>query len=281
MQDVIKISQYSSLNFSKWKHYFEKDEKYIQVFTFDDIIRTQLSINQDYDISVVLIDLNTNQKKDVDLVFLESDADYDTFYFQYQRMDYGLYKIEIAERGYNDILAECCFEIIDSHRERDTVKLRYTNLENLSGTAFINNNGGNNIFDFRVEGGFLFQNIQFNVESNNFRNQLYNNIQLSAYPYEVKKLTIGTCRGVPVWVARKINLIFSLSEVMINGDTYVRSEGSQPEVIQLDALYPLYVINIDVEPDNFDIEKGSITSLLLTEKREYLMTEDRYRLKIE
>jgi len=113
----------------------------------------------------------------------------------------------------------------------------------------------NRYFDFRFEGGFLPSENNFPVDTNDFRDQRYTQTQLSALPYKVKTLTAGSRAGVPYWVGEKINLIFSCSSVHIGKLEYVRSEGSEPEVNQINELYPLYVYKIALEvKDNYNVK---------------------------
>jgi hypothetical protein len=102
-------------------------------------------------------------------------------------------------------------------------------------------------FDFRVEGGFLPSERTFAADSGDFRDQRYTPTQLSARPYQKKTLCIGNRKGVPYWVGKKINLIFSCSFVEVNGVEHVRSQNSEPEVNPIADLYPLIAYKIELE----------------------------------
>lgn len=249
----LKISQFSSLNFSDWKHDFESEECYVQSFAKRDIIRVQLSQDESANFSFRFIDLGLNKSNDIALTLIDTKDNYKIYSFSYTGLDVGRYRIEILN-DLGEVVSFSSFNVLEREALKDTIRLRYTHRENHYDVMFLEDEE-NLHFDFRVEGGFLYNEFQFKANTNNFRDQFYSDHQLSANPYETRKLTIGTSEGVPIWVGRKVNLIFSLSEVLINGDRYVRSEGSEPEIITLGNLYPKYVFKIDVEPRDFYSER--------------------------
>jgi hypothetical protein len=106
---------------------------------------------------------------------------------------------------------------------------------------------GSVYFDFRVEGGFLPSERTFASESGDFRDQRYTPTQLSSRPYQKKTLCIGGRKGVPYWVGKKINQIFSCSFVEVNDVEHVRSENAEPQINPVADLYPLMVYKIDLE----------------------------------
>jgi hypothetical protein len=274
------ISQYSSLNFSKWKHHFERREDYAQPFSnagsVSDKIRVQLSILQGKFIRFELVNLTAKQRQPVPLTRIGVRGQYTIYYFEYDTDDFeaGEYRIE-AINDIQYVVAYSDFNICNNEL-RDTVLIRYTNRQNIFDAYFLNGDDTNNYFDFRIEGGFLYKDFQFGGESNGFKNQNYNNVQLSSYPTELRTLTIGSSFGVPVWVGRKINLIFSLSDTTIDGRRYVRGDGSETEKVDILSLYPLYVFRIGLEPSDFYSENVLIPDLVVaTENKIVICTEDR------
>ena len=279
----IKISKFSSLNFSEWKNYFQTDTCYVQKFAPGDTIRCQLSLTDDANVSIKFKDHRTGEVSDVNIVELLVQDNLTTYYFEYTGLDFGRYEVFITNYWYEEKVASCVFDVMPPDMLQNTVLFRYENREDRYDTVFLN--GDNHYsFDFRVEGGFLFSEIKSQVNNNTFRDQSYRIYQLSAYPYQTKTLTLGTSRGVPWWVAEKVNLIFSLSDVLIGDDIYTRSEGSSPEVTEIDRNYPLYVIKMDVEPAEIFSEqkkKYPDTYFLVTEDRlSYITTEDSSRITI-
>jgi hypothetical protein len=100
-------------------------------------------------------------------------------------------------------------------------------------------------FNFRVEGGFLPSERSFAAESGDFRDQRYTPSQLSGHPRQKKTLCAGTREGVPYWVGKKLNQLFSCSFVEINGIEHVRSQNAEPKINAVADLYPLIEYKID------------------------------------
>ncbi|MBF0651293.1 hypothetical protein IR083_20960 [Dysgonomonas sp. GY75] len=284
MDNALIISQFSSLNFSEWKHHFEKQEAYWQVFSVLDEIKIQYSVKNDAVFTLTLKNTDTGEIIPLSPIIITGSVDFTTYLLEFPELDNGYYMLRFSN-AYSDTVRYACFckLNIDDLRLRDTVKFRYTNREDNFDAHFIKADGENRYFDFRIEGGFLYGEMIFDNESNGFRNQEYINTQLSAYPFEKHKLTLGTPKGVPIWAARKINLIYSLSEITVDGKTYIRSDGSAPEITQIIPSYPLYVIKIDVEPDDFYSERAPefVPAYLITEDRKnWILTEDKHYIKL-
>jgi hypothetical protein len=105
-------------------------------------------------------------------------------------------------------------------------------------------------FAFRVEGslGKLYP-----VSDDTFyRDQKLNPYQLSSKPRESYDLSMGGSFGVPDWVVRKINWIWSCDSVMMNGKSYGKDPGnnnsSQGIQINEEDDYPLYGLTMLVAP---------------------------------
>lgn len=280
----LKISEFSSLSFSPWRHDFEIDKCYIQKFSQFDKIRCQISIADDSGVKIKFRDFRTGIVSDVNLIELDRKDGFTIYYFEYENLDFGRYQVFATNYWYNDTISSCIFDVLPPEELENTVLFKYQHFRNEYDVIFTNDEDDYFSFDFRVEGGFLYAEMQSNVENNTFRDQRYNIYQLSANPYKVKPLTIGTAKGVPQWVADKVNFIFSLSDILIGDDVYTRSEGSTPELVSLGSLYPLYVIKIDVEPHDIFSEKKKEypdTFYLVTEDKEvYITTEDNSRIKL-
>lgn len=103
-------------------------------------------------------------------------------------------------------------------------------------------------FSFRVEGcrGKLYP-----VSDDTFyRDQKLNPVQLSSKPYGSFDLSHGGSFGIPDWVVRKINWIWSCDSVMINGKSFAKDTGSNNSFagIQINEEddYPLYGLTMQV-----------------------------------
>lgn len=234
---MIKVSEFSALNFrGDWKTDFQQNVEYIQKFLPTDVIRIQYTVTEQ--IIPYLTNHLTGDKTALSPILLsQSNSEY-------------CYQITINNRGIkedtsftlsfesSEVLLSCdfcvCMEL------PGTILLGYTHHENAFDTIFEND------FYFRVEGCFLPQEVQFIHDTEIFRDQRYTPKTLSSIPYEQKKLTIGGGMGVPNWVGRKLNHIFSLSEVYVDDVKMVRGDGDM-EISVIGNYYPLYVYKILLE----------------------------------
>lgn len=250
MAEIISISEFSSLNFrTDWKLPFQHQVDYIQKFLPSDSIQVQYML-ADEAVNVYQKNKETGKitrltpsvheqapgEKYYTVTVNNTLVDKDTFFTLYFARGENAEPIIASEYM-------VCTEL------PGTVLLKYTNRKNDQGAVF----DGIGRFYFRIEGVFLPQENTFENESEDFRDQRYTLKLLSDFTYEKKTLTLGGGFGVPNWVARKINLIFSLSSVLVDGQSMARSEGSAVKINLLHNDYPLYVYKIELE-DSFEDE---------------------------
>lgn len=250
MAEIISISEFSSLNFrTDWKLPFQHQVDYIQKFLPADSIQIQYML-ADEAVNVYQKNKETGKitrltpsvheqapgEKYYTVTVNNTLVDKDTFFTLYFARGENAEPIIASEYM-------VCTEL------PGTVLLKYTNRKNDQGAVF----DGIGRFYFRIEGVFLPQENTFENESEDFRDQRYTLKLLSDFTYEKKTLTLGGGFGVPNWVARKINLIFSLSSVLVDGQSMARSEGSAVKINLLHNDYPLYVYKIELE-DSFEDE---------------------------
>lgn len=250
---MLQVSKFSSIDFnSEWKLPFQIQETYLQRFSpldkprvqyVDDLVST-IKVYQRIDSNITEITPDVLTQNDtikinefvLDLTGLSGEVE---IYFN---------------DGENKLLSSI---FIVSEDIENTVLLEYTHRRNDFDTVF----NLENKFYFRVEGVFLPNEYSFDNETEYFRDQRYKAKTLSSFPIEKKKLSIGGGFGVPNWVARLVNNIFSLSNVHVNGNRTIRSDGSTLELSLIHNDYPLYVYKIDLETTE-DEEVADILSLI-------------------
>ena len=186
------------------------------------------------------------------------------------RLPIGSYILQFRIAQYSRIIAWAPFCIVSELP--DSVLFTYTNYRDDFDTVF------DTEIDYRVEAVWLPADAAFLVNAENFRDQNGITHQLSATPYETRSLTIGggmSAFGVPDWVGRKINNIFSCSSVFIDGEQYARSEGAVPEKTDIATDYPLFMYKMVVEPqDNAFVRPLPEALLLAAEDGRLILTED-------
>jgi len=92
------------------------------------------------------------------------------------------------------------------------------------------------LYNFRVEGGVWSKNIVPTAESIVYFSQKRSAKVISAIPYTLVTFTFGNPKGLPNWVAEKINRIFCTEFVRIENIYYSKNEGAELEQVE----YPEY-----------------------------------------
>jgi hypothetical protein len=237
-------SKFSSLSFRKdWQTGFDAQTCYVQKFAAGEEIRIQFTSNDDgFEAKYI----NENEvETSVTITGLKTIGE-STLYEAFFTIDTpGLYRFELAN-GLADP-AESYFCIKPLEEMEGTVLLSYTHRKNDFDTIFTGKR-----FNFRIEGGIYPGNKTQAIENEIFRDQRFYTHQTSAIAYEVSILTIGSSKGVPQWVGNKINWIFCLSDVEIDGIKSVRNESSTTELTSIGSNYPLYVHKISIEQPDED-----------------------------
>jgi len=245
---MIVNSKFSSLYLGRkedWKAPFDQDVCYLQKFALSEEIRVQfVGFTQGFTANY------TNEKGvvtqlNVDLLLTDDGYDGKNLYeVMFSIDEKGIYKFTITN-GLDEAYTYFCIK--DISELENTVLLTYTHRKNQYDTVFYNNDDTRKVFNFRIEGGFYPGDKIQNIENEIFRDQRFDSYQTAAESYEVSTLTIGTKKGVPQWVGNKINNIFKLSEIVIDGIEATRNESSVPEGIIIGSYYPLYVFKFNVE----------------------------------
>lgn len=252
---IITVSDLSSLNFRKdWKQPFQQEVPYIQRFLRTDVLQIQYTLSQADIIKPYLKNNNTGEIQEIETKII--DAVHNTYnitigpVFILEDTRFTLY---FAASKEDPCVLDSDFFMCLGNLE-GTILFRYTNRQNNFDTVFEEQN----LFTFRVDGCFLPQETTFENESENFRDQRYVSRLLSCHIYEIKTLSVGGGGGVPNWVARKLNMIFSLGEVLVDNTSMVRSEGASPELTLLHNDYPLYLYKINLEESYSDLEPNNL-----------------------
>jgi hypothetical protein len=264
---VIVISKFSSLYFGReeeWKAPFDRRVRFVQKYAAGEEMRVQFTGYADV-FRAEYID-EGGVITPVPVYLLYKDNEKRLFETGFSIHHTGAYEFLIAGEA-DEALSRFC--ILEPEELKDsTVLLRYTHRRNEYGAVFVNGDGSRRVFNFRIDGGVYPGDRTQALENEIFRDQRFNPRQTAAESYEVSVLKIGTCRGVPQWAGNRVQHIFKLSDVSVNGVEATRNESSVPELIRLDTRYPLYVFNMNIEmtdeervhpPDN-----ASYDNLLLT-----------------
>lgn len=270
---VLKISDFSSLDFRHdWRLHFQYPAGYVQRFLPSDSIYVQYATIGQYvgDLEIWLTDSAGNDISQLEPTVIKTTDDVTVSAVAWPPLPVGSYILQFRIAQYSRVIAWAPFCIVAELP--DSVLFTYTNYRDDFDTVF------NTEIDYRVEAVWLPTDTSFLVNAESFRDQNGIAHQLSAQPYETRALTIGggiSAFGVPDWVARKINNIFSCSSVFIDGEQYARSEGAVPEKTDIATDYPLFMYKITVEPQSgLTVRPLPEALLLAAEDGRLIVTED-------
>lgn len=253
MSDLM-ISDYSSLSFDDFKpKKFETSDVYVQRFMTTDSINIQMTGLKVNNYQLKLYDITNNLISTTP--FVSTNIDFVNAYFSASLTvaNPNIYYVTINSGS--DVIAKSNLFAIQSEVE-DSVLIQYTHSCNDYDTIFKDNNVSK-VFNFRVDGGFLSDNEQVFAEVEFARNQRQEMKTTYSMPFTKHVLTIGDNNGVPSWVARKINQIFSLDTITVDGVSYVRSEGEVPSQVKIMEGYPYfnYTFTIETQENVFYVKK--------------------------
>lgn len=143
-------------------------------------------------------------------------------FYELRELKEGYYVLKFGEYKSNLIhITE------DSEVLNDTVLIQYATLDNRSRKDILSwINGKCYYHDFRVFGGFLDSDWIFHVENEQFMTENNDVVELCAFDYTEKTLTVGPSSGLPFWIGEMLNRIFSCSLTFIDGKRYSRPQGS-------------------------------------------------------
>lgn len=117
-------------------------------------------------------------------------------------------------------------EPIHVANHENTVVLTYNNSRN----AFDVNFGATDAtFYLRVEGGFYSEGYAPGSKDVVYFNQTHDPVILHSIPFMTKKITFGDGRGIPNWLADKINRIFACDTVLVDEVEMVKNDGAKME----------------------------------------------------
>lgn len=251
---MIVNSKFSSLYLGrkeKWKASFDQDVCYIQKFATGEEIRIQFIGFTEGFTAKYTNEAGIDTAVEVTTLYTDTGG-YDgriLYEIVFSIDTEGRYQLSITN-GSDEVYTQFC--ILPVEELENTVLISYAHRRNEYDTLFLNEDETRKVFNFRVEGGLYPGDKIQTVENEIFRDQRFEPYQTAAESYEISVLTIGTKKGVPQWVGNKINNIFKLSDILVDGVETTRNESSIPELISQSSYYPLYVFKLNVEQPEED-----------------------------
>lgn len=246
---MIKIGDICPLFFSPVKDKYAIDVDYIQRFHTTDKILLQIFADDGEVASASLNDLIKGTSSNIQFQTYEVNASVMMYYVVFTSLPDSVYSITF-ERKESEPFEVCS----DSNILEETALIRYSHKDNNS--AFDNIfwiGDTQQVFEWRVEAGFKPAGYSAKIDNEQYRNQRQEIEELYAVPYDSYVLTIGNSCGVPYWFGRHLNRILCVSMFDVNGERYVRSENSVPEISQVMEDSQMFFLTIALEPQENSI----------------------------
>lgn len=246
---MIKIGDICPLFFSPVKDKYAIDVDYIQRFHTTDKILLQIFADDGEVASASLNDLIKGTSSNIQFLTYEVNASVMMYYVVFTSLPDSVYSITF-ERKESEPFEVCS----DSNILEETALIRYSHKDNNS--AFDNIfwiGDTQQVFEWRVEAGFKPAGYSAKIDNEQYRNQRQEIEELYAVPYDSYVLTIGNSCGVPYWFGRHLNRILCVSIFDVNGERYVRSENSVPEISQVMEDSQMFFVTIALEPQENSI----------------------------
>ncbi len=147
-------------------------------------------------------------------------------YFVLTGLSEGCYCIDI-----NGVTSEPFRITSDKAELAKTTLIQYSMKDNRRRQDAVFDIGGQRIFfDWRVHGGFKDDNWSFGVENEQFTDSENNMYDVFSAESTQKAFTLGCSDGCPIWFGEMLNRILSCTYVYFEGERFVRSGSSVPEV---------------------------------------------------
>ena len=251
---------------------FENQSLYLQKFSATDTIKIQFLLlkNKYFDQYIRIYDSNGNKIANYGPVLKgEYGSLYDVFSteesfyeFSADNIYYVVLKvltIANVETGlYTNFVSEPFIIIPET---ANTLNITYTHDANRFDVAFFPNPSLlelQEIFQLRIEGGVPSDGFSPESKDTFYIDQPNDTVMLNSIPFNTYKFLFGGAPGIPNWLANKLNMILSLSNVSINGRRYVKADGAKLEPIR-EKYYPFAAWQIElIEPTTeFSLTDGS------------------------
>lgn len=282
---MIKIGDICPLFFNPIKNEFQQDIDYIQRFYNTDRIILQIFSDDVNDNPTVTLK-NKVSGDETPLLLTEYLVNSVTRMFSVVMtgLSDSVYEISIDDANSDVNYTSECFSVCsDNILLQETCLIRYSHEDNNSpfnNIFWIDNI--QQIFEFRVEGGFKPEGYSAKVDNEQFRNQFQEIVELYSVPYETYTLTCGNASGIPYWIVQLMNNILSLSDFNVNGEGYVRSGNAIPEMTQVSEEGQMFNMTILLEKSDvnmMDTDGIAVEKIIFLNTPE-LLTSDRSKLAL-
>lgn len=232
---MITIGDVCPLFFNTLKYEYANEGSFRQCFDLSDGILLQIFCNGGETPSAYLNDKIKSLSSSISFKTYSVNEDVVMFY-TYMYPGEGIYTVTINEQESNEfeVCENSCGALIEyTHKDNNTPfdNIFWVGDTNLS-------------FKFRVPGGFKPSGVSIEVDNEQFSNQYQEIVELYSIPYTTRVFSMGDVNGLPYYIAELMNRILCLSDVKINGESFVREGNSKPEKVETIGRKELFIWSI-------------------------------------
>lgn len=241
------VSPFTPLFFSPSKDTTGSPSRYVQLFArTDEILVEVITAGEVVEITGTLVSAASGMETTLEWKVWSMNASDKLYYCVITGLEDGCYYVDI-----NGASSEI-FRITSDERELSgTTLLQYSSKDNRAGKdAVFWIAEQQKFFDFRVPGGFKDDGWSFNVENEQFTNSDNDLSEIYSRATTRKTFTMGGGSGCPIWFGDMLNRILSCTYVYFDGNRFVRSEQSVPEVTKVLEGKRSYVFSQIVQETN-------------------------------
>lgn len=232
---MITIGDVCPLFFNTLKYEYANEGSFRQCFDLSDGILLQIFCDGGETPSAYLNDKIKSSSSSISFKTYSVNEDVVMFY-TYMYPGEGVYTVTINEQESNEfeVCENSCGALIEyTHKDNNTPfdNIFWVGDTNLS-------------FKFRVPGGFKPSGVSIEVDNEQFSNQYQEIVELYSIPYTTRIFSMGDVNGLPYYIAELMNRILCLSDVKINGESFVREGNSKPEKVETIGRKELFIWSI-------------------------------------
>ena len=232
---MITIGDVCPLFFNTLKYEYANEGSFRQCFDLSDGILLQIFCDGGETPSAYLNDKIKSSSSSISFKTYSVNEDVVMFY-TYMYPGEGVYTVTINEQESNEfeVCENSCGALIEyTHKDNNTPfdNIFWVGDTNLS-------------FKFRVPGGFKPSGVSIEVDNEQFSNQYQEIVELYSIPYTTRVFSMGDVNGLLYYIAELMNRILCLSDVKINGESFVREGNSKPEKVETIGRKELFIWSI-------------------------------------
>ena len=232
---MITIGDVCPLSFNTLKYEYANEGSFRQCFDLSDGIFLQVFCDEGETPAAYLNDKIYSSSSSISFKS-HSVNDKVQMFYTYVYPSEGVYTITIDGEESNEfeVCENACGALVE-----------YTHKDNNSPFDNIFWIGDTNLtFKLRIPGGFKPSGVSIEVDNEQFLNQYQEIVELYSIPYTTRVFSMGDVNGLPYYIAELMNRILCLSDVMINGESYVREGNSKPEKVETIGKKELFMWSV-------------------------------------